>query len=73
TVSKGLRENYVNKGYTEPYSMNRIYAASPTWGRKVTYFMNDLEKFAANHSAQNQVVSINRLQIAAVSGQLVLK
>lgn len=46
TISQGLRKNYVDKGYTEPYSMNRIYAASPTWGSKVTFFMNEIDKFA---------------------------
>ena len=40
TVSKGLREGYLNKGLTDPYSINRVYAASPTWGKNVTYFMN---------------------------------
>jgi hypothetical protein len=49
TVSRGLRKNYVNKGYTDPYSMNKIYAASPTWGSKVTWFLNDMEKFEAQY------------------------
>lgn len=53
TVSKGLRENYVNKGYTEPYSMNRKYAASPHWAKSVTFFMNDLEKFAQANQVQD--------------------
>lgn len=46
TVTKGLKENYIDKGYTEPYAMNRIYAASPHWGGKVTYFITDIEKFS---------------------------
>ena len=54
TVSKGLRENYFNKGLTNPYSINRIYAASPTWGSKVTFFMNEMEKFALEYEAKNQ-------------------
>ncbi len=49
TLNKGLRENYINRGYTEPYSMNKIYASSPTWGGKVSYFMQDMEKFSRNH------------------------
>lgn len=49
TISKGLKENYVNRGYTEPLAMNKIYASSPTWGTKVMYFMNDLDKFAKNY------------------------
>lgn len=46
TVAKGLRENYFNRGLTNPYAINRAYAASPHWGRHVTFFMNDLEKYA---------------------------
>lgn len=72
TISKGLRENYVDKGYTEPYSMNRIYAASPFWGSKVTYFMNDLDKFASQFIAENTKIE-DTPKIAAVSGQLVLR
>ncbi len=53
TISKGLRENYVNKGYTEPLTMNRIYAQSPTWGSRVVFFMNDLEKFEKEYRAEN--------------------
>lgn len=72
TVSKGLRENYVNKGLTEPYAMNRIYAASSHWGGNVTYFMNDLEKFAANYKSPESLVKTSaQPQIAAVSGKLV--
>src|SRR3989344_4677036 len=39
TVSKGLRENYYNKGLTDLYSINRVYAASSHWAGKVNYFM----------------------------------
>lgn len=46
TISEGLKNEYVDKGYTEPLIMNRKYAASPTWGVRVVYFMNDLDKFA---------------------------
>lgn len=45
TVSKGLRENYFNKGLTDPYSINQVYAASPAWGKNVTFFLKDMEKF----------------------------
>ena len=72
TVSKGLKENYINKGLTDPLSMNRIYAASPHWVGKVTYFMNDLEKFAASYEEQNNVaITSTQPKIAVVSGQLV--
>lgn len=72
TVSKGLRENYVNKGLTEPYAMNRVYATSFHWGGNVTYFMNDLEKFAANYQFPESLVkTLAQPQIAAISGKLV--
>lgn len=71
TVSKGLRENYIDKGLTEPFSMNRIYAASSYWGYKVTYFMNDLDKFAQEYESQIVNVDVDSsIQIAVASGQL---
>lgn len=50
-VSKGLKENYINKGLKNPYEMNRAYATSPTWGRKVSYFLKDIEKFSKKYEA----------------------
>lgn len=58
TISQGLKERYVDRGYTEPYSMNKVYAASPTWGTKVTYFMNDLDKFAQNYPVDVELAQI---------------
>ena len=52
TVSQGLKENYVDKGLTDPYSMNRIYAASKSWGWKVDYFMKDLDRFEDKYEPQ---------------------
>lgn len=72
TISKGLRENYFDKGLTDPYSINRIYAASPAWGSKVTYFMADLEKFASQLETDDKQISDNP-KIAAVSASLVLR
>ena len=70
TIAKGLRENYINKGYTEPYSINRIYATSPTWGPKVSYFMQDMEKFEKSYTpeADHQIGTLPN--IAALSGQI---
>ncbi|MBI3486032.1 hypothetical protein HY025_03760 [Candidatus Daviesbacteria bacterium] len=51
-VAEGLREKYLNKGLDNPYSMNRIYAASPYWGGHVDYFLNDLNNFAKNYPTQ---------------------
>lgn len=58
TISKGLKEDYVDKGYTEPLSMNRKYAASKTWGRNVTFFMNDLDKYAQNYQFDIELAEI---------------
>lgn len=69
TVAKGLREGYLNKGLNDPYSINRIYAASPSWGSRVTYFMQDLEKFANNYQ-QDLTQIITDPSIAAISGQI---
>ena len=54
TVSRGLRENYVNKGLTEPLSMNRKYASSPTWGVRVNIFMAQIAEFEKNYEATNK-------------------
>lgn len=66
TVSKGLRENYLDRGLTDPIAMNRVYAASPTWGSKVSYFMADLEKFASQFDT-NEVLLVSNPKIAAIS------
>lgn len=58
TISKGLRENYVDRGYTEPFAINRIYAASPHWGKNVTFFMNDIEKYAQNYPFDVELAKI---------------
>ena len=71
TVAKGLREGYLNKGLMEPYAINKVYAASPTWGKNVTYFMNDLEKFANNYAEDFLDIGFSREstepKIAAIS------
>ena len=58
TISKGLKEDYVDKGYTEPFAMNRKYAASKTWGRNVTFFMNDLDKYTQNYQFDIELAEI---------------
>ncbi len=74
TISKGLKENYIDKGLTEPYSINKVYAASPYWGKRVTYFMNDLDKFASKYETETRdlTVKVPNPKTAAVSGQLAL-
>lgn len=62
TVSKGLRENYYNKGLTDPYDINRIYAASPTWGTKVHWFLTQLDQFQSQYEAKNPL-SLNTVSV----------
>ncbi len=69
TVSKGLRKNYFDKGYTNPYSINRIYAASPTWGTKVSYFLKDMERF---ENKQNMWVEDLQLEFQTAGGSALL-
>lgn len=49
TVTKGLKENYINRGLITPYQINYAYAASPYWGSHVSFFMLDLEKFSKTY------------------------
>lgn len=74
-VSKGLRENYLNKGLKDPYSINRVYATSPSWGGNVTYFMNDIDKFAKKYDTNKWFTKVNipAIKIAAVSGKLTVR
>ncbi|MCR4263428.1 MAG: hypothetical protein NUV98_01785 [Candidatus Roizmanbacteria bacterium] len=45
TVSKGLKENYMDRGATNLASIGRIYAPpSKTWAGNVQYFMNEIEQ-----------------------------
>jgi hypothetical protein len=46
TVSKGLREDYISRGLTDPFLMNRRYASSPTWGVRVDFIMKQIDTFA---------------------------
>ena len=43
-VAKGLRENYVNKGAENVYTIGRIYSESPTWAARISWFMAEFEK-----------------------------
>lgn len=75
TIAQGLRENYLNKGLTDPYSINPVYAASPSWGWKVAFFMQDMDKFAKNFESNKQQTAQvgDAPKIAAVSGQIALR
>ena len=56
TVSRGLRENYINRGLTDPIAMNRKYASSPTWGVRVNIFMAQIEEFEKQYETDNKPV-----------------
>jgi hypothetical protein len=49
TVAEGLKTRYVDKGLTDPYAMNKVYAASTAWGGHVAFFLNDLDQFAKEY------------------------
>lgn len=73
-ISEGLKKGYVDKGLDNPYSMNRVYAASPAWGGKVSYFMRDLERFSDNHRltvALKMEVTVSPAKVAAASALLI--
>ncbi len=52
TISQGLRQNYLDKGATDIYSIGHIYAASPTWAQRVTAIMANIDTFAQNWSPE---------------------
>lgn len=71
TIAKGLRENYLDKGLTDPYLINPVYASSTSWGWKVDYFMKEIESFAKQFEDYKQeTASIGTdPQTAAISGR----
>lgn len=72
TVSAGLRKNYINRGLTDPASINRMYSTSSHWSSSVTYFLKDIEKFESQYERnQAQVASMHLIaQSAGQSAQL---
>ena len=46
TISQALREKYMDGwGAQDVYGIGHLYAASPTWADRVTYFMEDMDEF----------------------------
>lgn len=76
TVSKGLKEDYISRGLTDPYAMNRRYASSPFWGGHVAYFLADIDKFAKTQRSITEL-SLEKKQsevnLAGDSAKLALK
>ena len=59
TVSKGLRENYINKWKaTNVYEIGRIFAASPRWASNVNYFMEKIAEFQYQNQIENLSISL---------------
>ena len=56
TVSRGLRMEYINKGFVGVEDIGRRYAASPTWAVRVRYFMEKLDAF---HPADKDFLAIS--------------
>lgn len=45
TLSKGLRENYIDRGAITLEQIGTIYAESPTWAERVKSNMEEIENF----------------------------
>ncbi len=59
TVSRGLRENYLNKiGSDNIYRIGRWYAASPRWAANVEFFMNKIAEFQSDKATYNLSISL---------------
>lgn len=59
TISKALREKYINQwGAEDVFAIGRFYAASPTWASRVTYFMDKMEEFERNSATLTLSVSL---------------
>lgn len=59
TISKGLRVNYMDKwGAQDVYQIGKIYAASPTWAQRVTYFMDKIDAFGAKNPTKSLSITI---------------
>lgn len=54
-VSRGLKEDYISRGLTNPYSINKRYAVSQTWGSKVSYFMGEIDKHSKKYNLGNEL------------------
>lgn len=58
-ISKGLRENYINKwGAKDVYQIGDYYAADPNWAGKVSYFMNKIDKYELENSKETLPLSL---------------
>ncbi len=51
-VSAGLRNNYYNRGLTNLFAINRVYASSGHWAYSVNFFMDDIDRFQQEYYRQ---------------------
>jgi hypothetical protein len=59
TVSEGLRNKYINTwGAQDVYSIGKLYAASPTWAQRVTYFMAKIDEFKDSKLSASLSISL---------------
>jgi len=59
TISKGLRENYIDKwGAKDIYEIGSLYAASPTWAERVIGFMNSIDTFEKEMETKTLPISL---------------
>ncbi|MDO8620825.1 MAG: glucosaminidase domain-containing protein [Candidatus Levybacteria bacterium] len=59
TVSKGLRENYINKWKAQDvYEIGKFYASSPTWAVRVESIMNRIQEFELANARETLSLSL---------------
>lgn len=59
TISKSLRQDYMNKWEAKDiYGIGRIYAADTNWARKVTFFMGKIDQFALSNPSETLPLSL---------------
>lgn len=44
TINRALRQNYMNRGAQDVWSIGPIYAESPTWAERVSRFMEEINR-----------------------------
>jgi hypothetical protein len=59
TISKGLREQYMDKwGAKDVYGIGKFYASSPAWAGHTVYFMNKIDEFALKNPENSLFLSL---------------
>ncbi|MCL4354798.1 hypothetical protein M1349_05040 [Patescibacteria group bacterium] len=59
TISKGLREQYMDKwGAQDVYGIGKFYASSPTWAEHTIHFMNRIDEFALRNPENTLSLSL---------------